>query len=341
MGLFDKLFGGDKQPDPAAPQQPSTSTPTPMPSGTSSPGPAVPPRRERSKPSAMPAATSAPLPEQASFSADAISFPADADNAALLNAIGEVVQHDTPETRAGLYAAVLQSMLYLVSMPGEGDAELGTGEITLQEGQQLSLATIRDGEGRTYLPAFTDLERLSRSLPEKARYVRIAAQSVCRMFMQGDGEGIVINPAQAPTGVITRAEAQALANGVAPEIDENGQLRIEVPQQMRIAVGKPDVAPAESFVEAIRGEAAKHSIVREVHLFKAAIEDQQPRLMIGLLVDEGLTPEQMHPAFETIGKAAYEARGDSEAFDMMPLNEQMIEAIRPIEGIVYSRDQEV
>lgn len=322
MGLFDKLFGGAKQPDPASP------TPTPATPEAAPTTGAIPPRRERSKPSSIPAAT----PSEGS---------ADGENAPLLNAIAELIQADTPETRNGLYAAMLSCSLYLVSMPTEGDADLGIGEITLQEGQQLSLATIRDGEGKTYLPAFTDVDRLSRSLPEKGRYVRIPAQSVCKMFLQGDGEGIVINPAQPPTGVITRAEAQVLSTGVAPQIDENGQLRVEVPQEMKIAIGKPDVAPAESFVNAIRDEATKHPMVREVHVFRAAIESQPPRLMIGLLINEGLSPDEMHPTFQAIGKAAYDNRGETEQFDMMPLNEQMIEAIRPIEGVVYSRDQQV
>lgn len=323
MGIFDKLFGGSNSPAPGtSPSQPAA--PSPEPQG------AIPARRERSKPGH-------PVPT----SGDMTPAFEGAENGRLLNAIGEIVQSDNAETRAGLYAALLDSMLYLISMPGEGEEEIGTGEVTLQEGQQLSLATIRDPNGNTFLPAFTDLERLSRSLPDKARYVRLPTPAVCRMFMQSAGEGIVINPSQAPTGVITRGEAQALANNTAPTFDENGQVRVEMPQQMKIAIGKPDVPPAESFVQAIQAEAAKQPIVREVHLFRAAIEDQPPRLMIGLLVDDGLTPEQMHPSFDAIGKAAYEARGDTEAFDMMPLNEGMIEAIRPIEGVVYSRDQQV
>ena len=326
MGLFDKLFGGAKKPDSTTPSAlPSSSPESPAILTPSTAEAGIPARRERSKPQ----------------SAESLIVPGDVENALLLNAINEIIQNDNPETRTGLYAAILQSELYLVSMQGTGEEELASGAITLQEGQQLSLATIRDGDGKMFLPAFTDVERLARSLPERGRYLKISAVSVCKMFLQGDGEGIVINPAQAPTGVITRGEAQALASATIPEIDENGQLRVKVPEQMKIAIGKPDVAPAESFLEAIKAEAANHPIVREVHVFKAAVEDQQPRLMIGLYVDDGLLPDQMHPSFEAIGKAAYEGRGDTEHFDMMPLNEQMIEAIRPLEAIVYSRSQEV
>ena len=325
MGLFDKLFsGGAKQPEPTS----TPSTPVP-PAGDT---PVV--RRERSKPQ--------PPPQQP-VSTPAIEPHAGenaGENADLLVAISGVIAADTPHSRVALYTALLASELFLVSMPGENSEALPAGEVTLQEGQQLSLATIRDPEGRTFLPAFTDVDRLSTSLPagEKTRYVRINTAAVCRMFLQGEGEGIVINPGQAPSGVVSRSEAQLLATGTVPHVDENGQ--IAAPMQMRVVIAKPETPPAQSLVDAVMSEAPKHAIVREVHVFKGNVEGQPPRLILGLSVDDGLTPEQMQPAFEAVGQAAYDARGDTEDFDMMPLNDQMLEAIRPLEVVIYLRDQQ-
>ena len=320
MGLFDKIFsGGAKQPEPS-------STPTPPAPAPDAGAPVA--RRERSKPQ-----QGGPTPtadDQAG------------ENSDLLAAISGVVNADTAESRVALYTVLLASELFLVSMPGENSESLPAGEVTLQEGQQLALATIRDPEGRTFLPAFTDTGRLSNSLPagEKTRYIRINSAAVCRMFLQGEGEGIVINPGQPPSGVISRAEAQVLATGSAPHVDENGQIVGTAQQQMRVMIGKPETPPAQSLIDAVVAEAPNQPIVREIHIFKGNIEGQPPRLIIGLFVDDGLVPEQMHPSFEAIGKAAYEARGDTEDFDMMPLNEQMLEAIRPLEGVIYLRDQQ-
>jgi hypothetical protein len=332
MGLFDKLFsGGAKQPEPATPPSPAT------PAGVTPPVA----RRERSKPlppGSTPSSTPGSIPPP-----EVQSGKTAGENADLLGAISGVIAADTPESRVALYTGLLASDLFLVSMPGENSETLPAGEITLQEGQQLSLATIRDPDGRTFLPAFTDVDRLSNSLPpgEKTRYIRINAAAVCKMFLQGEGEGIVINPGQPPSGMISRAEAQVLATGAVPHIDENGQLVGTAPTQMRLMIAKPETPPAQSLVDAILAEAPKHPIVREVHMFKGGIEGQPPRLMIGLAVDDGLTPEQMHPSFQAIGKAAYDARGDTEDFDMMPLNEPILEAIRPLQAIIYLRDQQV
>ena len=337
MGIFDKLFGGDKTPEP----QPAV--PTDAPATPPDAGEAVPARRERVKrpvESTLPPGEFDPIPQAAApLAPPAAPFGDDVENAALLNAVNAIVAGDGPETRQSLYRAILDAQLYLVSMPnpdGSGD-ELGTGEITLQEGQQIQLATVRSPDGQTYLPAFTDLERLKVSLPEKGRYLKMPAAAVCRMFAQGPGEGVVINPGQPPSGVITRAEAEVLAMNALPQLDEQGRVSAQAQQQVRIQIGKPERAPAASMLEAIRGSAQQQSIVREVHVFSAGVEEQPMRLMVGVLVDEGMTPEQMHPAFEAIGRAAYDARGDTEAFDMMPLQDAMIDAIRPLEGLVYVR----
>lgn len=318
MGLFDKLFSGGKQPEPGA--TPTSSPSSPSPSGENAPVA----RRERSKP--QPAA----------------QIAEEGQNADLLAAIAAIATGDSPDTRAAMYAILLSSDLFLISMPPGGDESFPVGEIALNEGQQLSLATIADGQGRLFLPAYTDLVRLTRGLPEgqKARYIRVNASAVCRLFLQGPGEGIVINPGQSPSGVLTRPEAQILATGAAPQINEQGQLVGMPPQQMKIVIAKTETPPAQSMLDAILAEAPLHPHVREIHLFKAGLEEQTPRLMIGIAMDPDMTPEQMHPSFEAIGKLAFEARGDTEAFDMMPLNDQLLEVIRPLESVVYLRDQQ-
>ena len=113
------------------------------------------------------------------------------ENAALLLAIHQIVVADGPEARARLYQTVLSATLYLVTLNNEGEE---SGPLELTQGGQLQLATIRSPEGETFLPAFTDVPRLSVTLPPKGRYVPVPVQMICQMLLQGDGQGIVINP---------------------------------------------------------------------------------------------------------------------------------------------------
>ncbi len=256
------------------------------------------------------------------------------ENAALLMAIHRIVSSDGPEARTSLYQTLLASTLYLVTLNNEDE---GTGPLELKGGEQLQLATIRSPDGKTFLPTFTDVARLSVSLPPKGRYVPVPAQMVCQMFMQGDGEGIVINPGQPPSGLITKPEAAILANNAIPQVDANGQLSGQTQQQIQIRIQKPATPPDESFVNAIKAIASTLDDVHEVHLFAAGIENQPIKLVIGMLMRDDMEPQDMQPAFEVVGKAAMENRGATEDFDMMPLSPEVVETITPLEGLIYKK----
>lgn len=258
------------------------------------------------------------------------------ENAPLLLAIHQIVTADSPDARAALYQAILESKLYLVILNSE---EEGDGPLELKGGEQLQLATIRSPSGQTYLPAFTDVKRLTVSLPPKGRYVQIPAQGICQMFLQGDAEGIVMNPGQPPSGMITRPEAQILAAGAIPQVDASGQLQNEgqIQQQIRVKIEKPKTPPDESFINAIQDTAQTIDDIEEIHLFAAGIENQPIKLVIGILMRPGLEPAEMQPSFEKVGKAAYEARGTTEDFDMMPLNPEVVESIKGLEGLIYQK----
>lgn len=161
---------------------------------------------------------------------------------------------------------------------------------------------------------------------------------VCHMFMQGDAEGIVINPGQPPSGMITKPEASILATGAVPQVDANGQLTGQAQQQIQIRVQKPATEPDAAFVNAIKETAATIDEIEEVHLFSAGVENQPMKLVIGMLMRDDMEPQQMQPAFEAVGKAALASRGTTEDFDMMPLSRDVVEAISPgVNGQIYKR----
>lgn len=258
------------------------------------------------------------------------------ENGALLMAIHGVVTADGPAARENLYKTMIASQLYMVTINNEPGT---SGPLELKGGEQLQLATIRAPDGKIFLPVFSDLKRLQVSLPPNGRWVPAPMQIICQMFMQGDAEGIVINPGQPPSGLVTKPEAQFLANGAIPRVDENGQLTGEIAQQqLRIEISKPKTPPDESFINAIQDSARTFDAIEEVHVFSAGVEKQAIKLVIGMLMRDGMEPADMQPAFEAVGQAAYDARGNTEEFDMMPLNRDVVETIRPLEGLVYKRD---
>ncbi|MFT3784620.1 MAG: enhanced serine sensitivity protein SseB C-terminal domain-containing protein [Tepidisphaeraceae bacterium] len=319
MGIFDKLFGGKKDNVPAP-------SPTPAPS---TPGPTGQPvaRRERTK------------REEVAPAAEAALKQAIGDSP-LLQAINAVVAGDSPATRTQVYVQLLQTDLFLLLGDApEGSTPLPNGEVTLQQGQPIALLTIAapDGKG-SFLPAFTDVERTQRAIPDgNARYVRLNARAVFQLLLQNQDQGVVINPGQPPSGVITRAEAELLAQGVVPQFDENGRLMGQTDQQVKVMLAKPKDPPPAEFVAAVRQAASEQPLVQEAHIFMAAIGEQPPKVMIGLLLDEAITQDELHAAFNAVGMQAQNNRGGLEGFDMLPLQAQMLDAVKQLDGLIYRR----
>lgn len=256
------------------------------------------------------------------------------ENAALLMAIHQIVAGDSPEARSTLYQTLMSSNLYLVSLSDEE----GDGPLELKQGAQLQLAMIPAPNGKTYMPAFSDVARVKAALPPKGRYLPVAAPMLCGMFMQGDAEGIVINPGHPPSGLITRPEVTILASGGIPQVGPDGQITGQMPQQIQIRIQKPATPPEEAFIDAIKQAASGISDIEEVHIFAAGIENQPIKLVIGMLMREDMEPPQMQPAFEVVGKAAMDAKGNMEEFDMMPLSKDVVEAITPqVNGLIYKK----
>jgi hypothetical protein len=319
MGLFNKIFGGKDEPQNGKQE----ATPAPAPNGA----PVA--RRERTKrdevPAHLQADGEAALQQVAIGSND------------LLAAIDAVVKGDNPTTRANVYQAILRSELYLILLNDKDSVE--SGEVTLQQGQQISLATISMPDGKVLLPVFSDVERIRQGVPPgtPVRYVRLPAQGVFQIFLQGPAFGVVINPNVPPSGFVTRAEAEYMAQGQVPELNEDGTVKAPAEKEVRMGLSKaPENLPAE-FVAAVREAAMSAEHVREAHVFQAAIEPNPLKLMVGLLLADNLTEEEAIASFRAVGEAASKHMTGDAKFDMMPLNGGLEEAVKQLDALVYRR----
>lgn len=323
MGLFNKIFGGKDEPQKDKPAAEASAPTQPASDGA----PVA--RRERTKRDEVPAH----LQQQG----EAALQQAAIGSSALLAAIDAVVKSDNAGTRAAVYDAILESEFYLVLMNDQSTVE--SGEVTLTPGQQISLATISLPDGKVLLPIFSDLERLNKSVPPGTaiRHVKLPAQGVFQIFLQGPGFGVVINPNVPPSGFVTRSEAEYLAQGQVPALNEDGTVKPPEQKEVKLALGKPNPPPPAEFVAAVREASSQQAHVLEAHIFMAAVEPNPLKLMVGLLLTEDLTEEEAVATFRAVGEAAVKHATGETKFDMMPLNGGLDEAVKQLDGLVYRK----
>jgi hypothetical protein len=323
MGIFSKIFGDkpvdprNDSPKPAEPISPIAPVPSASPSNAPLPTAPIPPRRERVKPKI----------EDDSLVREALKHP-------LLEVIHDVVREDTPANRTRIYEEFLKTQFYLLVANPEG---LPTGEVTLQPGQELQLATIQDPNGQVFLPLFTDLARVQNSIPDKMRYLLMPAPSVLNLFLQGPGAGIIINPNQPPSGVLVRAECEILASGQIPQFDANGQLANAPPAEMQLAIRKPATNPPEGFVRAVRDICQSIAEIKTAHVVEGAVGNDAPKLLLAIWLDDGLPEPRLHEIFRLVGEAASKERGDMDGFNLMPVDEGFVTGVEPLGCEVYRR----
>lgn len=126
-------------------------------------------------------------------------------NPELVSALYGVVRQDIPETRAALYAALLESTLILP-----------TAESFVATGASLRLLAGEDQTGATVLFAFTDEDAVLKWAAEGADYVALRAPALFALAAQQQVAAVVINPAGPVGGRVPRHEFAPLAQGQLP-----------------------------------------------------------------------------------------------------------------------------
>jgi hypothetical protein len=90
------------------------------------------------------------------------------------------------------------------------DTGLGEGEGVLPGGLTLSVRGTLDTNGRPLCTAFTSEQQLLAWFPEGSHWVEVDGRTALEMFLRGDDERIVVDPASDFPPVLTREEVEEL-----------------------------------------------------------------------------------------------------------------------------------
>jgi len=178
------------------------------------------------------------------------------ENSDLLRAMHEVALVDVPEIRKCLYRVMLDCWFW-IPVP-EITSEMRGGE---REGTaQLPVLAIKDQQGRTVTPAFTDEDAL-RNWDPNTPHVRIKARALFQVARQSRFAAIVINPFDPirkmirPGGYVMRHEFDSLADGYIPVRVTAGGVAYQLPSEKAVPISHASVRDEilSAIVEAAKG----------------------------------------------------------------------------------------
>lgn len=264
--------------------------------------------------------------------APAADDPPQADATELKAAMTLVANRDTPANRRSLYETLLRASLMLAT-PDPGDDVRRVAEVN----EQIELIAIKDDEGKTVWPAFTDEQALLTWKPDGGGYVQMPALAVFQMMLGSDTDRIVINPASTPAGFVTRHEARVLADGGLPIPESAQATRIELTQDTKMLIGAPAQPPPQRMIERVRAELRAFPLVDEALLFVSSTGGE-PHLTLGLRLGGPMEERAFAAMAETIGAAAVAELPRDTYLDVLVLDEVLHRTIRNTVTPLYTRE---
>jgi hypothetical protein len=262
------------------------------------------------------------------------------ENLALLQAMEAIARLDSPENRSALYRTMLQAWFLVPTnqMPGPGTS----GNHVLESDTRVSIPLHRDAKGKNIVPAFTDeqaLEHWSGASPWFALQGLLFFQSVAST----EADEIAVNPFRPgekiirPFGRITRAEFQALAEGLMPERHPQGKtLKMTTMKPQRVLVGMPAEMPRKEVFEALSSAAKSQPIIRALYFCQIAFAEGAPHRAVAIDFLPGISPEDADAGAHALGSAIQPLLPGGELFDFFPSGTTLADAIMKQGKKIYS-----
>ncbi|GAB2873458.1 enhanced serine sensitivity protein SseB C-terminal domain-containing protein [Hymenobacter ruber] len=257
MGLLDFLKNKPADEKPAAPATPATSSaPAEKPAG----GPRYQGAKFTAPVEPEPAVPTFQMPEPAPLPFEPQNV---LEQLLLLAATDE-------NARPAFYQALLQEEILMILAPMEG---IGTGEVTLAEGQEIQLQILNDGK----LPIFSSPPRLTDGGVDNGlvSYVRIPGHAFFNMVQ---GQDCVLNPFSPAGKLLPKDELAALLNGqlTGPLSPAGGDAQVMLSQ--------PAEAP-QAVADAIAAWAATQPHIEAAYLaqMQVASNPDVPRLLLAFV----------------------------------------------------------
>ncbi len=209
------------------------------------------------------------------------------------------------------------------------DTGLEAGERVRDEELSVGVRSIRDESGRPVLPAFTSEKALLRWLPEGSRYVVLRGRDVLELFHDGDWDVLALDAGDPHVRLLSRVDAGRLL----------GVARKTVPEGTSVLIGQPAKAPPNGFLEEIRQACAEAAVIA-AYLFQTEVpaDDAGPHLAVGIdTADPG--DEQAARAAESIAERLRPPDWGYDFVDVLPIEGDLLEAVRASAPPVYVRDR--
>lgn len=262
------------------------------------------------------------------------------ENLAFLQAMEAVAGSDSPENRQALYRTMLQAWFLVPTnqMPGPGAPD----QHVLKSDTRVSVPIHRDARGKNIVPAFTDeqaLERWTGGSPWFALQGLIFFQSVAGT----EADEIAVNPFRPgekpirPFGRITRAECQALAEGLIPEPRSQGKtMQMTAVKPQRVLVGMPKEMPGKEVFDALITAAKSQTAIRALYFCQIKFSEGAPHRAVAIDFLPGISPEDADASAHALGSAIQPLLPRGELFDFFPSGTTLADAIIKQGKKIYS-----
>ena len=213
--------------------------------------------------------------------------------------------------RPAFYQALLQEEILMILAPMEG---IGTGEVVLNEGQEIQLQVLSDGK----LPIFSSPARLTDGGQDNGpvSYVRLPGHAFFNMIQ---GQDCVLNPFSPAGKILPKDELAALLNGqlTGPLSPAGGDAQVMLSQPAEMPQG---------LINSVLAWAATQPFLQAAYLaqMQLATNPDVPRLLLAFISTE---PD---PSFMQQLGPVLEGKTDAFQFiDLMLLDPASEEGVNP------------
>lgn len=223
---------------------------------------------------------------------DAAASAAEAELESLLEKIG-----DGPAAAESFYRALLTAPLHVIT------DEEGQGDRNFTPGETVGIVNFSMNDGTPYIPVFTSISELQKTLDEPANFFSIQGWD---LFSMVQGADVVINPA-------SESGIHLTPDFLAQVLQHFAATAVTVEEETQVMVGQPAQDPAE-LKKAVAAVFERDGSVQSAHLCLMVKPGNDRSLLIGVVFRPG---QERREIFNIAGTAAGPFIPPDHALDFM------------------------
>ncbi|KAB0626589.1 enhanced serine sensitivity protein SseB [Acinetobacter gandensis] len=234
-----------------------------------------------------------------------------------------------PAYRPEFLQQLLAANVYCVGHTDRNDTAIDIQERHLSTGSNIQLKSWDDDEYTSVLPFFTSLEKMRLAISEEESFICLPAKTLFEMTF---GSRLVLNP-QSPDASkdFIPDEIDYLLKGEFGTSPENYLIE----EDTEILIGQPADYPT-FMVEQLTILFATETDVKAAYLAQMFNQrrDEEPSLLIGLELNEGLSKEHVQDLHSKISRVAYDSMQEQGLVDLIHMLDDDQEGV-----VAYLRDE--